>query len=613
MELLKDRQLKKFFLEIFFITDVLWYYTLLVVFFKSIIFLGLTINQMHTAIAFKDAWRIAEKNFTFYFGFVFFLLSIAFLFKSRLRLWYLLIFNLFISVLFCIDLWYFRGFNTMPTLLLFKEGSNLNNMLDSILGMMRSIDIVFILDVILLIPAALAARKIYRYTPRNIFSFSMVFVVAFGFLLYTPINIYISGRNVKNSIVYMYDSTVTSRNLSPIGYHIYSIYTFFNEGGLLKLTEKDKDEIKQWFIDKKETLPDSKYKGLFAGKNILFIQVESLEKFVINQKINGQEITPNLNKLLKNSLFFSDVHEQVHEGNTADAELMGNTSVFPLKQGSTSFLYPYTSFNNSMPKIMQREGYFTSAIHPDEGSFWNWMVMLKSVGFEKCIDLASFKDDENIILGLSDGSFLSQLEPIIVKQKQPFYTFMVTLSSHTPFNIPYKFRELNLPSELEATYLGGYFQCIRYTDKHIGILLERLQKDGILDNTVVVIYGDHEGIHKYFPDSIQKIQPSQGWWLDNHKQTPLIVYQSNLKGEEIKTTGGEIDILPTISYLMGINEDEYTETAMGRNLLNTNKNFAVLQGGEYIGDKSNAQEVEHGVKGLDVADKIIRSNYFKGK
>lgn len=613
MELLKVRSLKKFLLENFLIIDVFWYYTLLIVFLKSIIFLGFTINQTHTSIAFKDAWRLAYGNFAFYFGFVLLILAFGLLFKNRTRLWYLLIFNLFVSVIFSVDLWYFRGFNTMPTLLVLKEGSNLTNMTDSILGMLRWIDIVFVIDIIVLVPIVLAARKIYRNTRRMALAFALVLTFAIGFILYTPFNLYMSGRNVKNSIVYMYDSTVTSHNLSPLGYHIYSIYTFFTEGGTLKLTEKDKEEISRWFAEKKENLPDNKYKGMFAGKNLLFLEVESLEKFVINQKINGQEITPNLNKLLKNSLYFSDVHEQVHEGNTADAEFMGNTSVFPLKQGSTSFLYPYTFFDNSMPKIMQRKGYYTSAIHPDEGSFWNWMVMLKSVGFEKCIDLTSFIDDEDIILGLSDGSFLKQVEPIIAKQKQPFYTFMVTLSSHTPFNLPYRFKELNLPSELEGTYLGGYFQCVHYTDKQIGIFMDKMQKDGILDNTIVVIYGDHEGIHKYFPDSLQKIKPSQDWWLDNHKQTPLIVYQNHHQGEEIRTTGGEIDILPTISYLMGVDEKEYTETAMGRNLLKTNKGFAVLQGGEYIGDKGNSEQVEHDIKGLDIADMIIRSNYFKGK
>jgi lipoteichoic acid synthase len=235
---------------------------------------------------------------------------------------------------------------------------------------------------------------------------------------------------------------------------------------------------------------------------------------------------------------------------------------------------------------------------------------MKSLGFDKCMDNSSFQTDEAFGMGISDESFLSQLEPLIVKQKQPFYTFTITMSNHTPYDLPSWLRELNLPSGLDDTYLGGYFQSVHYTDKYLGIFLDSLQKDGILDNTVVVIYGDHEGIHKYFPDSLKDINLPQDWWKDNQKQTPLIVYQPGLKGEEITTVGGEIDTLPTICYLMGIESKEYSDTAMGRNLLNTNKSFAVLQGGEYVGDSGDTKQVEHDKKDLDIADMIIRSNYF---
>lgn len=595
------------------ITDILWLYSLFALLVKSIIFLGLTLDQLHTSILYKAAWRIADAHFTFYLGFVILPLSFAFLFKKTARLRYLVIVNLFISILFCVDLWYFRAFNTMPTALVLKESPNLNNLTNSIIGTMRRIDIVFLSDFLLLIPMALLIKKAYNNSQRRLSTFFITLVAALGLLLYVPINLSISGANVKNTIVYMYDSTVTSQNLSPLGYQLYSVYTFFNEGKNIKLSTDEKNEIKQWYAEKKENLPDNKYKGMFAGKNLLVIEVESLEKFVVGQKIDGQEITPNINRLLKNSLYFSDVHEQVHEGNTIDAEFITNTSIYPLQQGSTSFLYPYNNYNNSLPKIMKNSGYYTSDIQPDEGSFWNWMVLMKSLGFEKCMDNSSFHMDEAFGMGISDESFLKQLEPVIVKQKQPFYTFTITMSNHTPYDLPTRLRELKLPSGLDDTYLGGYFQSVHYTDKYLGVFLDSLQKDGILDNTVVVLYGDHEGIHKYFPDSLEDIDLPGDWWKDNQKQTPLIVYQPGLKGEEITTTGGEIDTLPTICYLMGIDSKQYSDTAMGRNLLNTDKSFAVLQGGDYVGNSSDPKQTEHDKAGLDIADMIIRSNYFNTK
>jgi lipoteichoic acid synthase len=599
--------------RILHITDILWLYTLFALFAKSIMLLGLTLDQLHVSILLKDAWNIAGRNFAFYLGSVILLLSFAFLFKKKARWWYIILINLIVSILFCADLWYFRAFNTMPTLMVLKEGANLNNLSGSIIGTMRKVDLVFAADFILLIPIALFVKNAYQNANRRILTFVVIFFVALGLLSYIPIKLYRSGVNVKNRIIYMYDSTVTSQNLSPLGYQLYSIYTFLNEGKIVKLSAEEKNEVTQWYAEKKADLPDNKYKGMFAGKNLLVIEVESLEKFVVGQKIDGQEITPNINKLLKNSIYFSDVHEQVHEGNTIDAEFLTNTSVYPLLQGSTSFLYPYNTHNDSLPRIMSRNGYYTSDIQPDEGSFWNWMVLMKSLGFDKCMDNSSFTTDEAFGMGISDESFLKQVEPVIVKQKQPFYTFMITMSSHTPFNLPYSLRKLKLPSGLDDTYLGGYLQSVHYTDKHLGVFLDSLQKDGILDNTVVVLYGDHEGIHKYFPDSLKTIDLQGDWWQDNHKQTPLIVYQPGLKGEEITTTGGEIDTLPTICYLLGIDSKEFSGEAIGRNLLNTDQSFAVLQGGEYVGATDDPKQVEHSIKGLDIADRIIRSNYFDKK
>jgi Phosphoglycerol transferase and related proteins, alkaline phosphatase superfamily len=601
--------LKKILCKNLHITDILWLYTLIALFAKSIVLLGLTLDQMHASILYKEALNIASQYIAFYVGAVIVPLSLAFLFKKKARLWYLISINLFISILFCADLWYFRGFNTMPTFHVLKETPNLNNLSGSIVGMMRKVDITFLCDFIILIPLAFITRKAYRNVQRSMITFFITFVIAVGFILYIPISLYVSDQDVENSIIYMYDSTITSQRLSPLGYQLYSVYTFFNEGKAIKLTDDERNQISQWYEQKKENLPDNKYKGMFAGKNLLVIQVESLEKFVIQQKVDGQELTPYLNKLIKNSIYFSNIHEQVHEGNTIDAEFTSNTSIYPLKQGSTSFLYPYNNFN-SLPKIMKKNGYYTSDIQPDEGSFWNWMVLMKSLGFDKCIDNTSFKTDEAFGMGISDESYLKQLEPMIVKQKQPFYTFTITMSNHTPYKLPSWLRELKLPSELDDTYLGGYFQSVRYTDKYLGIFLDNLQKDGILDNTVVVIYGDHEGIHKYFPDSLKDINLPGDWWKDNNKGTPFLIYAPGLKGEEIKTAGGEVDILPTICYIMGIDENDYINTAMGRNLLNTGKNFAVLQGGKYVGDNSDSKQVEHDIKGPDIADMIIRSNYF---
>ena len=131
---------------------------------------------------------------------------------------------------------------------------------------------------------------------------------------------------------------------------------------------------------------------------------------------------------------------------------------------------------------------------------------------------------------------------VFTMKKQPFFSFVVTLSSHSPFELPEQYKGLKLEGELGRSRLGGYMQCINYTDRHIGLLLDRLDKDGILDDTLVAITGDHEGVHKYFPDEIKSMKTREEWWLDNNKLFPLILYNSTINQKEIKTA----DIVPII-------------------------------------------------------------------
>lgn len=593
------------------IKNFLFIYTFSILLFKSIQFVGMMLDNLHASVSFAFACRIFLNKAGFYIGFILIFVSFGYLFKSRRkRAWYLFIINSFLSVLLLLDMWYYRGFSTMPTLHVLGQSSNLNGLGDSIFGMAHRVDLVFLFDLPVIFLLLIIFRKKLKITAnRNVAVFLSCIAVAVVAIAFLPIKNLFRDEKDRTVVVYSYDSTVTCYGLSPIGYNIYSIYEFWKDSQTEKLSDDKIIEIKNWYDQKNENLPDNKYKGMLKGKNLIIMQIESLEKFVINQKINGQEITPYLNKILKNSFYFSEVNEQVVGGMSSDADLMTNTSMYPVRSGSTFFRYPDTTYN-SLPKLMKSMGYTTTAIHPDPGSFWNWRVALSSMGFQKCIDASSFDAKESIGMGISDGSYLRQIVPIIKTMKAPFYTFLVTLTNHTPYNIPSIYRNLDLDKNLDKTELGGYLQSINYTDRHLGVFFETLKKEGILDNSVIVIYGDHEGIHKYFPDVVKNFKPSQEWWMDNHKKTPLIIYSPGITGEEFKVTGGEIDIMPTVSYLMGVDEKAYADTAMGRNLFKTNKDFAIVKG-KYEGAQVSDADKQHALQGPVISDTIIRSNYFK--
>lgn len=584
-------------------------YSFVFIFIKTVLFILLISSDKAVSIGTNMVFHSVPPILV-YISFIFLILSFSFLFKGIYHLCSFLILNIFISTIYLADIWYYRSNHSFLSYHMLKATSNLNNLSDSVLAMGRPIDVLFFVDILILIILLIKYKKIYENTKVNIISFLILFILPISYLTYAHYKIDIFKKGYENQILFKtsWSQNQTMASLTPIGYHIFDLYRYYEDCQPYKLNNSEKKEINNWFNKKEEVLPENKYKALFKGKNLIVLQVESLENFVIDKKVNGEEITPTLNKLLKNSLYFNNYIEQTYNGTTSDAELISNTSLYPVRNGSTFFRYPDNTYKSSLPNIMKSLGYNTMAVHPDKGSYWNWLPALKSIGFENCYDSSYFNIDEIIGLGLSDSSFLKQLASLIEKQKKPFFSFSITLTSHSPFNLPKQYEELTLDDSLKGTKMGGYFQCIKYTDTQIGLFLDSLDKDGLLDNSVVVIYGDHEGVHKFFKDEVDSIKNKEAWW-DNNFKVPLIIYSKDLKGETISTTGGQVDFLPTISYLMGADPLQYTSNSIGRNLLNTKKSFAVTSTRKYIGKDSTYKDFF--LKGIDISDKIIRSNYLK--
>lgn len=593
-------------------TNRLFMYTFLAILIKSIFFIGLITDDKATKIN-PTRMFYSMPPLMVYFSFIAIVTSFGFIFNGKKQLVAFFIINLFISTFYISDIWYFRSNSAFLNLHMLKMTSNLDNLGSSIISMMRFIDILFLLDVLVQIFVTIKSWKTCTYVKREPISFLLLFIGSILYLTYAHIKIDNYNRGYANQMIFQksWSPNQTISNLTPIGYHIFDAYNFYVDSKPYKLTDEEIKTANAWFNDKKENLPDNQYKGVFKGKNLLLIQWESLENFVINQKVNGQEITPTLNKILSESFYFNNFHEQTWNGTSSDAELITNTSVFPVREGATFFRYPSNTYKNSLPNIMKRLGYTTLASHPDKGSYWNWMPALKSIGYDNCIDSTSYNIDENINLGLSDKSYLKQLGEKLKGLKQPFFAYTITLTSHAPFNIPEKYREIKLPSNLEGTKLGGYFQSIQYTDKYIGELLEYLDREGILDNTVVAFYGDHEGVHKFYNDELKSIKNPEQWWSENGKRVPFIIYSKGISGKKISINGGQVDTLPTLAYLFGVDKNQYEDEAIGRNLLNTNKDYTVLSTRKFLGKEGNAGEKDRMLSIIDLSDKLIRGDYFK--
>jgi len=264
-----------------------------------------------------------------------------------------------------------------------------------------------------------------------------------------------------------------------------------------------------------------------------------------------------------------------------------------------------------LPTLLEKSGYTTLAMHPDLGVYWNWKNALTSMGFDTCLDISDFRNDEILGLGLSDRTFLTQAAERMQQLSEPFYAFMVTLSSHTPYDLPENLYELGLDHKFMESNLGKSLEAFHYVDKQIGLLLSGLHDRGLLDRSVVVFTGDHSSLHRFFPDEVAEMKGLDPWMQDARRLVPLIIYSPDLKGRRVKVTGGQIDTMPTLCYLMGLDPELYKNSVMGRNLLNTKRDFAVVGAGPLVGRDKGAPFAKGAQRGLAIADLVIRGNYFK--
>lgn len=582
--------------------------TFIISFLKTMLFYSILVSYGASQIVVIHD-KFVYANIYIYVLFILAFMSISYLFINKAHLISLVISDVLYSILLIGNLWIYRGFNSFLSLHLLDETKNLNNMSAGLISMFRRVDLIFILCDIVLIIIAVNYRKHYNNVGKFKGAFKSVFIFSVGFILIFHLSYDFHKAPYDGPDLFKTEFLPfsTMRNLSPLGYIVYDTKEYINDHLPYSISEAQKIKIDNWFEFKNEKLSPNKYKGIFQGKNLIVIQVESLENFVISNSYESQQITPNLNNILKNSIYFSNYFEQVNNATSADADLMTNSSMFPVRRGGTFFRFPGNAYN-TLPMILNSKDYYSMALHSDHGYYWNVDKALVNFGFDEFRDMDAFDKSDTFYMGLTDESFFKQTSVLLQKAKKPFYAYTVTSTSHEPFKMPNKFKKLSLSEKFDKTYMGGYFQSINYTDRQIGAFIADLDKKGLLDNTVIAIYGDHNGVHKYFSDEIAKIKPQEIWWNNDHR-IPLIVYSKGLKGEEIKINGGQIDILPTLAYAFGVDENKYENTSMGRNLLNTNRSYAVLNDGVVKGKETlTKKETEFVTESFDISDSLIRAN-----
>lgn len=347
-----------------------------------------------------------------------------------------------------------------------------------------------------------------------------------------------------------------------------------NVGGRLSRRNVDEQEI---LARMKTLVPVSEgdnWRGVAKGKNLLLIQVESLNDFVIGAEYAGEEITPNLNALIKNDSFYFDrFYSTTGVGNTCDAEFATLNSLYANDERECYRRYVDNTFDG-LPWMLRREGYSTMAFHGYIKTFWNREEAYKNQGIEHFYSQEELDLTEVSGFGLTDKEMFRQAVDILKKKQEPFFGFMITLTNHIPYDMPQGLASLRLEKEDQGTMFGRYLQTVRYTDEAIGELISRLKEAGLYDNTMIVIYGDHQGLNKETYD----VKLSMTDYLDKEYdfeemlKIPLIIHVPGLGAHKTVTTvGGQVDTAPTIANLMGLTFSQPYQ--FGHDLLNTKEGF----------------------------------------
>lgn len=358
------------------------------------------------------------------------------------------------------------------------------------------------------------------------------------------------------------------QQLGVFGYHLddgirYAEATVFKRAP----SEEEIAEARDWFArHARERAGVGPHFGAARGRSVILILVESLQGFVPGLRINGVEITPTLNRLRGESLWSTHVVDQVGEGRTSDAELLNAASLLPLPRGAAAFQYPANHFV-SLPQVLAARGYSTYSAVPFDGGFWNRSVTHPGYGFSRSSFAADFRPGAEVGWGLNDRAFLQQVLPRLRALPRPFCAWLITLSLHHPFSsFPQSLRSLDL-GRWNGTPLGNYLEAMHLFDKGLADLVAGLREGGVLDDTVLVVEGDHEAGAPW--EDVSRVagfhHDTLDWYLAD--RVPLVI---RVPGEraprgELQMVPGQADVVPTLLALLGV--DPAPLPFVGRNLL----------------------------------------------
>ncbi|MBR3118746.1 MULTISPECIES: LTA synthase family protein [Oceanobacillus] len=477
----------------------------------------------------------------------------------------------------------FTDFITIPQLFM---GSNMADLGSSILTLIKPYDILFFADAALIwYLSKKQETKLSVAYPKS----GKVFALAMSLALLAG-NFFLAEMERPQLFTRAFDREYLVKNIGLLNYHVYDLVVHSKtESQRVFADGNEIPEIQEYIDENVKITGNSDMFGAAEGKNVIFINAESLQQFVINNEVNGEEVTPFLNSLTEDedTYYFENFYEQTGQGNTSDSEFLIENSLYPLSRGAVFFTHGGNEYH-ALPEIIKEEGYTSSVLHANNKSFWNRDGMYKSLEIDHFYDEAAYEiTNENTVgWGLKDKPFFEQSIKYLQSMEQPFYTKFITLTNHFPFELEEDDTSIE-PYDSNSNTLNNYFPAVRYMDEALEDFFDQLKEAGIYEDSIIIIMGDHIGISANH-------NRAMSMYLDKEEITPydqvqlqrvpmFIHIPGDGNGKVMSEVTGQIDMKPTILSLLGIEAED--DLYFGNDVFaDERKGYIALRNGDFISD-----------------------------
>jgi len=521
------------------------------------------------------------------------------LFANRSKLFIYLLADLVLTCIFFAAIMYYKYYGVIVTYHALAQVNQVGRVKTSVFTLLDPVYLLIFIDIIVLAVILLkrsgklaSAWKQRTSTRPNRYALAALFACG----LIVSISLIVPNRHSLNEII-------KAEQMGILNYELYTIFAE-TEPKLVKA-----DQINQQLINKLKgiTEPDAPVFWQAAqGKNLIILQMESMQNFLVNLKIDGKEIMPNLNRLVREHFYFKHFYQQVGQGNTSDAEYVVNTSFYIPPRGAATQVYADKELP-SLPKLLKGAGYTSATFHTNDVDFWNRDALYAAVGFDHIYERSYFGDEDVLFFGSSDEILYPKtVEALkqLASEGKPFYAHIISMSSHHPFILPEEKRRIKLPERYEDTFVGDYLIAQNYSDYALGIFIDELKRSGLWENSLIVLYGDHLGLPIYSLDEqderlLEEIYGRPYTYTDMINIPLLIIGEGITYPAVFDQLGGQVDILPTVANLLGVSTEG--QLHFGQDLFNHTE-FNLLPQRYYLPSGSFVNSAELFLSGAGFED-----------